>query len=208
MVAAAQPPPARSTSPGSASTATLITQAHRHFAAGELDKAEQKYTEALGADNKDVRAYCNLATIQAQENRITEAEKTIDRALAMDPDDAMSLGVLGYVKLRQDKYDDALIVLSRAVKTRPQDPRLQNMLGLALSHSGQRGPAETAFRKALQADPGFADAHANLATIYITQKPPSVELARWHYNRALAAGAPRNPDMDKLLEESTPTAAR
>jgi Flp pilus assembly protein TadD len=110
------------------------------------------------------------------------------------------------LKLRQDKYDDALNVLSHAIKTRPQDPRLQNMLGLALSHSGQRGPAETAFRKALQSDPNFADAHANLATIYITQKPPSTELARWHYQRAKAAGSPRNPDMEKLLEETPATA--
>lgn len=69
----------------------------------------------------------------------------------------------------------------------------------ALMRYQQASAAETAFRKALQADPGFADAHANLATVYLTQQPPSVELARWHYKKALAAGAPRNPDLEKKL---------
>jgi len=35
--------------------------------------------------------------------------------------------------------------------------------------------------------------------IYISQLPPLVEMARWHYQKALDAGQPRNPD----LEENT-----
>ena len=45
----------------------------------------------------------------------------------------------------------------------------------------------------------FADAHINLAVVYITQQPPLAELARWHYQKALAAGHPANPDLEKLL---------
>ena len=36
--------------------------------------------------------------------------------------------------------------------------------------------------------------------IYIVQQPPLVELARWHYQKALAAGNPRNPALEKMLE--------
>lgn len=193
-------PTVKSSRTGLKLDATLIADARRLVAAGQLDKAEAKYAEALKTDPGDVRALSNLATLQAQQNHFDDAEKTIAQALAIDPQDATSLGLLGYLKLRQDKYDDAFAALSRAAQVKPQDPKTQNLLGLVLSHKGMRGPAETAFRKALQADPGFADAHANLATIYIAQQPPSLSLARWHYQRAVAAGAPRNPDLEKKLE--------
>ena len=71
-----------------------------------------------------------------------------------------------------------------------------------------RGPAETAYRKAIQIDPGFGAAHNNLAVIYLTQKPPLVELARWHYQKALAAGIPKNADLDKMFEEKGGTAGK
>ena len=35
--------------------------------------------------------------------------------------------------------------------------------------------------------------------VYITQQPPLVELARWHYQKALAAGHPHNPELEKML---------
>jgi len=205
-VAATESQPAmKSSRTGSKINATLIADARRLVAAGELDKAEAKYAEALKTDDKDVRALSNLAALQAQQNHFDDAEKTIAQALAIDPQDATSLGLLGYLKLRQDKYDDALDALNRAAQVKPQDPKIQNLLGLTLTHKGMRGAAETAFRKALQADPNFADAHANLATVYLTQQPPSAELARWHYQRALAAGAPRNPDLEKKLEAAGPS---
>jgi Tfp pilus assembly protein PilF len=54
-------------------------------------------------------------------------------------------------------------------------------------------------RKAVQLDPNYGDAHNNLAVIYVSQEPPMAELARWHYQRALEAGQPRNPDLEKML---------
>jgi len=64
-----------------------------------------------------------------------------------------------------------------------------------------RGAAETALRKAIQLEPNHASAHHNLAVIYLTQKPPLVELAKWHYQKALANGHPRNSDLEKLLDD-------
>jgi Tfp pilus assembly protein PilF len=62
-----------------------------------------------------------------------------------------------------------------------------------------RSAAETAFRKAILLNPNYAGAQNNLAVFYLTQQPPSVELARWHYDKAIAAGFPRNPEMEKML---------
>ena len=111
------------------------------------------------------------------------------------------------LKFRQEKYDDALDALSRAARMNPSSAEIQNYLGVTLSHKGLRGPAETALRKAIQIDPSYGSAHNNLAVIYATQKPPLLELARWHYDRAQAAGHPRNNELEKMFEQKSATAA-
>jgi len=70
-----------------------------------------------------------------------------------------------------------------------------------LSHKGLRAQGETALRKAVQLNPNYAPAHNNLAVIYLAQDPPMPQLARWHYQKALAAGQPINPDLEKMLAE-------
>jgi hypothetical protein len=40
--------------------------------------------------------------------------------------------------------------------------------------------------------------------VYITQQPPLTELARWHYQKALAAGHPKNPELEKMLAAQKP----
>jgi len=59
--------------------------------------------------------------------------------------------------------------------------------------------AETALRKGGAARAELSAAHNNLAVIYINQTPPLVQLARWHYQKALAAGQPHNPSWKKVL---------
>ncbi len=56
-------------------------------------------------------------------------------------------------------------------------------------------------RKAIQLDPAYGSAHNNLAVIYATQPQPSLELARWHYQKALAAGHARNVELEKMLDQ-------
>src|SRR6266481_2199731 len=184
--------------PGSAA---LVVQAQRDFAAHDMDKAEAKYLQVLRQDEMNGAVLANLAAIQLEMNRLDEAEKHSKQALVSDPDDSYSLSILGYLKFRQEKYDDALDALSRAAKLDPQNAQIQNYLGITLGQKGMRGAAETALRKAIQLEPNHASAHHNLAVIYLTQKPPLVELAKWHYQKALANGHPRNSDLEKLLDD-------
>jgi tetratricopeptide (TPR) repeat protein len=180
-------------------SARLVAAAQRYFAAGQYDKAEVEYLQVLHRDERNGPVLANLALIQIELNRLDEAEKNIKRALIVAPDDAYNLLILGHLKLRQAKYDDAINALSRAAGLDPEDAQIQNFLGMSLCEKGLRGPGETALRKAIQLQPGYAEAHNNLAVVYITQQPPAVELARWHYQKALAGGHPNNPDLEKML---------
>jgi len=183
--------------------AALVAEAQREFAAKHYDKAEEKYLEVLRQDEKNTFTLANLAAIQLELNRLDEADKNVQKALALDANDAYSLSIVGYLRYRQGRYDEALDALSRSAKINPQSAEVQNYLGVTLSQKGLRGPAETALRRAIQLDPGYGAAHSNLAVIYAAQQPPLIELARWHYQRALGTGQPRNADLEKLFEQKT-----
>jgi Flp pilus assembly protein TadD len=183
-----------------AGAAALVAEAQRSFAAKQFDKAEASYQQVLQQNPDSVPVLANLAAIQVEEKQYEPAESNIRKALKLEPDDSYSLYVLGLLKLGQSKYDEAIDALSQAAKLDPQNAEVQNYLGLALSEKGLRVPAEAALRKAVQLQPGYAGAHYNLAVVYATEHPPATELARWHYQKALAAGVPRNADLEKRFE--------
>ncbi len=182
-------------------TAELVASAQQHFSRHEYDQAEADYQKILDHDQNNGLALANLATIELQQGKLEAAEKHIRAALAQSPDDAYNLATLGEVEFRQEKYDAALDNLSQAAKIDPNNPEIQNYLGGVLSQKGLRMQAETALRKAIEINPLYAPAHYNLAVIYLNQTPPAPLLARWHYQKAVAAGQPRNPDLEKQLAD-------
>ncbi len=186
--------------PLSSGAAALAAEAKRYFAAKEFDKAEQKYLEVLKKEDKNPAVLADLAVIQIQMSHYDDADKNINQAVSLAPDDAYCYSTLGHLKFRQGKYDEALNALSRAAELDPESAEIQNRLGIAFSQKGLRKPAEAALRKALQLQPGYADAHHNLAVVYLSQNPPALELARWHYQKAIAAGFPKSPELEKMLE--------
>ena len=200
-------PAARTAKDLSSNAKKLLTDAKHDFAAKDFDKAEAKYMKVLREDPQNLYVLANLASIQLELNKDEDAEANLKKALALDPNDVYTLNIYGNAKFRQKDYDTALDALSHAAKIQPENAEVQNILGITLSHKGMRGPAETALRKAIQIDPNFASAHNNLAVIYASQTPPLTELARWHYQKAVASGGGHNAQLEKLLEESKASTA-
>ena len=184
-----------------AGAASLVAEAQNYFSTREYGKAEADYQQILKQDQNNGLALANLAQIELEENKLDDADKNVQAALAQSPNDAYNLTVLGRIRFSEARYDDALDALSRASKLDPQNPDIENYLGVTLAQKGLRAQAETALRRAVQLDPGYGAAHNNLAVIYLTQQPPMVELARWHYEKALAAGQPHNPALEKMLTD-------
>jgi len=177
----------------------LMAEGQRLFVAGEFDAAAKKYQEILRQDDKNIYVLTHLANALMAQNRLEETENTLQTALTADPEDPAALLLLGNLRLKQDRVKDALDALSKSASINPTNAVTQNSLGSALIRNGYDKAAESAFRKALQLDPTFPEAHNNLALVYATKRPPSLELARWHYNKALDYGQPKNPGLEKLL---------
>jgi tetratricopeptide (TPR) repeat protein len=168
----------------------------------DYDTAEQKFSEVLRQDEANVYVLAHLAEAQFAAGHLADCEKSLRHALDVDANDPASLYLLGLLRYRQNKLDEALAALSLSVKLNPTNSATQNYLGCVLADKGLRPAAETALRKALQSDPDYADAHFNLAVVYAGNQPPSLELARWHYKRAMALGHAKSATLEKLLAEN------
>jgi Flp pilus assembly protein TadD len=182
-----------------AGSGPLVADAQRAFSARRFDEAEKLYQKVLALDENNAIILGELAAVQVVQNRIADAERNLMRALQLAPDDAFTLSLMGFVKYRQDKADESVQLLSRAAQLDSKNPETQNRLGSAWALKGQRGPAEAAFRKAIQLAPSYADAHYNLAVLYSTNDKPAMELAKWHYRKAVKEGFAANPDLEKLM---------
>ena len=189
-------------------TAVLVAQAGDYYNKGQYKKAAADYHKVLKHDQNDPTALANLASTELAQNNLAAADKDIQAAIAMNPNDAFSLTVLGRLKFLQGQYDDSLDALDQAAKLEPQNSQIQDYLGVALAEKGLRAQAETAFRKAIEINPNYGDAHKNLAIIYLSANPPKIELARWHYEKALASGVPPNMNLEKMLDQASPAASQ
>ncbi len=198
--AAAGAPDKKSQGEMPAEANALVAEAQRAFADGKMEEAEKKYKQVLRINEKSIITLGNLATVQMEANRLADAEDTLKKAIALDPNDGHNLSLWGLLKFRQEKYDEALESLSQAAKLDANNASIQNYLGLALSQKGQREAAERALRRAIQLSPEYATAHYNLAVVYAFQNPPFLALARYHYDKSIKQGYPKNPDLEKILD--------
>ncbi len=183
-----------------AATPAPITQEHqtaqqlhdaalRDFAAGHLDAAKVLFQKVLAISPENPPALINLAVIAQRQQRNDEAEKWLFRVIQKDTANATAWLLLGIGAYERNDLDAALAHLAQAVLYAPKDPRAHQYLGVTLGRRGWYTAGEEELRRAVELDPKSADAHYNLAAIYMERVPPSVELARRHYARAMELGA-------------------
>jgi Tfp pilus assembly protein PilF len=61
--------------------------------------------------------------------------------------------------------------------------------------------AEAELQKALELKPDYGIAHFNLALMMLEQRPPSIELAKRHYEKALSLGVAKDEVVEQRLKE-------
>ncbi|HEY8964809.1 MAG TPA: tetratricopeptide repeat protein, partial [Candidatus Methylacidiphilales bacterium] len=185
----------------------IAQQASDAFSKGQFDAAADAYSKIVQKYPDSLYAWSNLGVVRFQQQRYPEAEKALKEAIRLNPNDAFSHSILGIVYYQQNRFDEAIDMLTRATTLDPNDARTRNYLGIACSQKGWQEAAEKQLRKAVEIDPSLGDAHFNLAVIYATQKPPSRELARKHYQKALDLGIPKDPQLEKFFSDTAADAS-
>ncbi len=175
----------------------LHDTALKDFAEGRLDAASAGFQKVLALAPENPPALLNLALIAQRQQRAEDAEKLLHRVIQKDAANATAWLLLGIGAYERNDLVAAHAHLAQAVLHAPQDARAHQYLGATFGRRGWYGAGEDELRRALELDPKSAEAHYNLAAIYMERVPPAVELARRHYFRAVDLGAPP----DKHLAE-------
>lgn len=178
----------------------LVNTAREEFVKGNFTKAEELYQNFLQSQPDNVVALANLGVAQFRQGKLTAAQLALEKAVKIDPNDAFSLTTLGAVMIEQNRIQDAVGYLERANISSPDDAITLNYLGVASSQLGEFGKAEQSLRRAITVKPEYAEAHFNLAVIYATAKPPSIALAKRHYEKALELGSSPDKRLAAMLQ--------
>ena len=190
-----------------ATARVLAAQGERAFASGNLKASESFYAKALDACPENTHFLVSLAATKTRLGKLEESKNLLRQALRSDLDNGAAWLLLGMNELEQQHDDEAFADLVQATLRDGRNPRAHNYLGIASGRKGWADVSEQELRKAVELDPGYADANFNLAVFYLGRTPPLLELARRHYQRALDLGTPRDKAMEaRLAPPASPSA--
>jgi tetratricopeptide (TPR) repeat protein len=171
----------------------------RAFGQRDWEGARRAYREILEEVPDSALAHANLGAVEQGAGRMEEAAFHLERATQLNPQLVQSWVALGLVYLQQERLLLAVSALSRAVHEAPDNPSAHHYLGVALRGLGWTDGAEQEMIRAVQLSPEYADAHYNLALLYLERKPAAEELARRHYQAAVRLGAERDEVIERRL---------
>jgi len=152
------------------------------FSAGKDALSAKNYDGAIESFQKGVEmdpnqnviwanladAYTGLAGTKTgtdQQAAFDKATEAYAKAIALKPDNPAYHNNYGLALARSKKFEEAQAELSKAAQLDPPNAgRYYYNLGALYTNSGQSGPAEEAFKKAIEANPDYADAQYQYAT--------------------------------------------
>jgi len=178
----------------------LIKQAQDMFDAQKYDEAEKLYQQIVDLSPNNYFALSNLGAVQIEGGKLAAAEVALAKAIEISPNDSFAHTYLGIARSRQARFPEALEALKKAVELNNTDAVAYNYMGICYGQQGDPQAAEGEFKKAIEINPDYAMAHFNLAVLYATTKPPSIELAKQHYERATELGAPPDVSLERLIQ--------
>ena len=148
----------------------------------------------VAPDNLFVIAHVAIAKIQV--GKISDARVGLEKVLLKKPKDLLVLTNLAIVYSRLKDFDKVIATLNLILEIDPQNAVAHHDMGVVLGKTGKLKESEEYFIRSIALDPNYTKAHLTLASLYMDQKPPALDLARSNYEKAKALGA--EPDL--LLE--------
>ena len=122
-------------------------------------------TERIARTQLEVRTLARLAQTAFDRGRYESAEQMYLTLYDLQPDHVGGLVNLGTVLLYNNKSEEALTYLRRAMQLAPKFPIVYYLAGIALYREEQLAEAQAMFTRAVQLDPGNAEAFFYLANI-------------------------------------------
>lgn len=179
---------------------TMVVEAKELFERKDYAGTERMYQQIVERVPDNYFALSNLAAVQIESGKLSAAEVALKKAVEINPNDSFAYTNLGILYSRQGKFEDAIAALKQAITLNEKDSVAHNYLGVCLGQKDLREDAEKQFKRAIELNEGYPDAHFNLAVLYATTQPQSMELAKHYYIKATELGAAPDPSLERLIQ--------
>jgi tetratricopeptide (TPR) repeat protein len=181
-----------------------VDEARQLVRARRFTDAEKIYTRLSEEYPENSFILANLAVTLIQAGKNSAALVALDKALSLSPGDVFASINKANVLARQDRFDESIEILKEVLKRDPKNAVANNYIAIALGKKGNYSEAEEFFQRSILLDENYANAHFNLAVMYANTAPPSLTLARKHYDIAISLGAEPDAVLDRRLAEVPP----
>jgi tetratricopeptide (TPR) repeat protein len=167
----------------------------------DWEKARDAYQRMVAAAPDNALALSNLGIVEYRLKDYQNAATHLEQSVKINPHISQNWLTLGLSHYYLKQFNLAISALTRAKHEDPKDPRTCLYLAVVIRDYGWGSAAETELMRAIALDPDYADAHFNLALLYLERTPPAIELARRHYFFAIDLGAQRDEKIEKRLKK-------
>jgi predicted CXXCH cytochrome family protein len=174
---------------------THLNFGNLYLNAGDYEKAEASYKEAIDLEPGLVGPYINLADLYRRLDRDNEGEDVLKSALEKYPELAAIHYALGLLKVRQGEQEEALVYLENASRYDPDDPQYSYVFAIGLNSQNQPGKALEVLRDALRTHPYDRNILYSLATISMESGNNEEALG---YAQKLMEYYPEDPNYQQL----------
>lgn len=182
-------------------TKVLGERAAAAFGRGDWVAARKAYQEMLELDDGNALIWANLGAVEQQAGEIKNAIECFEKSVKFNPQLGQSWTALGLLLQRQGDAYQAISCFARAIHEDPEDARAHNYLAITVKGLGWADAAEAELQKAIDLKPDYGIAHFNMALMLLERRPPAIELARRHYEKALALGVAKDDVVERRLKE-------
>ena len=184
----------------SASVYKKVAEGNTALRDGKLQEAHDLFSEALQQDAQMMSARLGLAYCAYQMDDLKQARQHVRAVLSQNASQAQAISLRGLLNLQEGKLSAALDDTARAVELEPEDAQLRKFNGIVLQEARRTEQALEEMRAAVRLNPRDGEALLNVAVLLARSEPPQLEEAQRFYERALAAGQEREPNLDALLK--------
>lgn len=171
------------------------------FGKQDWPAARNAYLEMLKLDDGNALIWANLGAVEQQAGNPKQAIEYFEKSVQINPQLAQTWTALGLLLQNQGDTYRAISCFTRAIHEEPEDARAHNYLAIAAKGLGWTDAAEAELQRALELKPDYGIAHFNMALMLLERRPPAIELARRHYEKALTLGVAKDDVVERRLKE-------
>jgi tetratricopeptide (TPR) repeat protein len=151
----------------------LLIQATEAGANGEPAKQKELLDQLVAAYPNDERAHFNLGGYYFGQQDFPQAIEHYKKATELDATYSTAFNILGYAYRQNEDYQNAETAFKKYIELIPKDPNPYDSYAELLLKMGRFDESIVQYRKALEIDPNFINAHQGIASAQLYSGKPA-----------------------------------